>query len=174
MKIATPASPDLQHVAQLLEDMSIAMLTTVESDGALASRPMAALEMDASGALWFFTDLNSAKVDQLQRVNLSFVHTDSGTYVSLSGHGEIVIDRGHIARLWTPFAKPWFPDGPDAPSLGLLKFVPDAVDYWDAPDSKMVRSFGLIASALASKPIAMGEHGSHRGLSDPSVPGAAS
>lgn len=106
MKIATPASPDLQHVAQLLEDMSIAMLTTVESDGALASRPMAALEMDASGALWFFTDLNSAKVDQLQRVNLSFVHMDSGTYVSLSGHGEIVIDRGHIARLWTPFAKP--------------------------------------------------------------------
>lgn len=175
MKTDTSVSPELQHVAHLIGDMSIAMLTTVESDGALASRPMAALEMDSSGALWFFTDLRSSKVGHLQKVNLSFVDTSSGTYVSLSGRGEIVVDRAHMERLWTVFAKPWFPDGPDSPSLGLLKFVPDAVDYWDAPDSKMVRAFGVIASVVAGKPIAMGEHGSHRGLSDPSARhGAAS
>jgi hypothetical protein len=31
--------------------------------------------------------------------------------------------------------------------------------------SKMVRAFGVIASTVAGKPIAMGEHGSHIGLS---------
>ena len=47
MKIATQASPELTLVT---------MLTTLEDDCALASRPMTALEMDAQGALWFFTD----------------------------------------------------------------------------------------------------------------------
>ncbi|MDL2339604.1 MAG: pyridoxamine 5'-phosphate oxidase family protein [Pseudomonadota bacterium] len=165
MKTETQANANLAHVAKLIDDIPIAMLATVEADGALASRPMAALEMDASGALWFFTDLRSSKVEHLRVVNLSFTDMAHGTYVSLSGRGEIDTDRGHIASLWTAFAKPWFPDGPDSPNLALLKFIPDAADYWDAPNSKMVRLFGVIASMVAGKPIAMGEHGSHTGLS---------
>lgn len=168
MKPDTQSNPERQHIADLIDGINAAMLTTVEPDGSLASRPMAPLEMDTQGAIWFYTDLRSAKVEQLKSVNLAFADTGEGTYVSLSGHGEIVTDRAHIERLWTAFAKPWFPEGPDSPNLGLIKFVPDAADYWDAPDSKMVRVFGVVASALAGKPIAMGEHGSHSGLSQPS------
>lgn len=159
-----PSAP-LAHIARLIDGIPIAMLVNIEADGALASRPMAVLEMDASGALWFFTDLRSSKVEHLRVVNLSFVDASRGTYVSLSGRGEIDVDRGRIERLWTAFARPWFPDGPDSPNLALLKFVPDAADYWDAPDSRMVRAFGVIASMVAGKPIAMGEDGSHTGLS---------
>ncbi len=165
MKTATQTHADLAHVASLIDDIPIAMLANVETDGTLASRPMAALEMDANGAIWFFTDLRSAKVESLQVANLSFADLAHGTYVSLSGRGEIVTDRGHIERLWTSFAKPWFPDGPGSPNLALLKFTPDAADYWDAPNSKMVRAFGVMASIVAGKPIAMGDHGSHSGLS---------
>ncbi|WP_439517596.1 pyridoxamine 5'-phosphate oxidase family protein [Hydrogenophaga sp.] len=165
MKPDTQTSAERQHVADLIDDISTAMLTTVEPDGSLASRPMAPLEMDENGAIWFYTDLRSAKVEQLRAANLAFVDASDGTYVSLSGRGEIVTDRAHIERLWTAFAKPWFPEGPDSPNLGLIKFVPDAADYWDAPDSTMVRAFGVVASALAGKPIAMGEHGTHTGLS---------
>jgi general stress protein 26 len=165
MKTATQAHASLAHVAELIDDIPIAMLTTVEADGALAGRPMAVLEMDAEGALWFFTDLRSSKVDHLRVANLGFTDPARGTYVSLSGRGEIHTDRAHIQRLWTAFAKPWFPDGPESANLGLLKFVPDAADYWDAPNSRMVRTFGVIASIVAGKPIAMGEHGSHTDLS---------
>lgn len=168
MKTATQTHPSLVHIAKLIDGIPIAMLTTVEADGALASRPMAALEMDASGALWFFTDVRSSKVEHLGHVNLSFTDMGHGTYVSLSGRGEINTDRASIERLWTAFAKPWFPDGPGSPDLALLKFIPDSADYWDAPNSKMVRAFGAIASMVAGKPIAMGEHGSHTGL----APGA--
>lgn len=173
MKIATQTSAELTHVAKLIEDMPIAMLTTLQADGALASRPMSALEMDAQGALWFFTDVHSSKVDHLRAVNLSFVDRDQGAYVSLSGHGEIDTDRGHIQSLWSVLAKPWFPDGPDSSNLALLKFVPDSADYWDGPSSKMVRAFGLVASLIAGKPVSMGEHGSHTGLSAPSAVAAA-
>lgn len=165
MKTETQASADLSHIAQMIEGIHIAMLTTIESDGALASRPMAPLEMDANGALWFFTDIRSSKVEHLTVANLAFTDTGRGTYVSLSGRGEIDNDRARIERLWTPMAKPWFPDGPSSPALALLKFVPNVADYWDASSSRMVRAFSLIASAVMGKPIAMGEHGSHTGLS---------
>ena len=69
MKIATQTSAELTHVAKLIENIPIAMLTTLEDDGALASRPMTALEMDAQGALWFFTDVQSSKVGRLRAVN---------------------------------------------------------------------------------------------------------
>ncbi len=165
MKTAPQHSADLAHVAGLIKDIPIAMLTNIQGDGNLAGRPMAALEMDADGAIWFFTDLRSEKVEHLRAVGLAFIDGAHGTYVSLSGRGEIDTDRGRIERLWTALARPWFPDGPDSPSLALLKFVPEAADYWDAPHSKMVRGFGMLASVLAGKPIAMGEQGSHKRLS---------
>jgi general stress protein 26 len=165
MKIASQTSAELTHVAKLIENIPIAMLTNLEADSALVSRPMTALEMDSQGALWFFTDVQSPKVDDLRVVNLSFTDRDQGAYVSLSGHGEIDTDRARIQSLWTVFAKPWFPEGSDSSNLALLKFIPDTADYWDGPSSKMVRAFGLIASIIAGKPIAMGEHGSHNALS---------
>lgn len=165
MKTEPQTAGPLAHLATLIDDIPIAMLTTLDDDGTLASRPMAVLEMDASGALWFFTDLRSSKVEHLRSVNLSFTDTAHGTYVSLSGRGEVATDRAHIERLWTAFARPWFPDGPDSPNLALLKFLPDAADYWDAPNSRMVRALGAIASMVAGKPLAMGDHGSHSGLS---------
>lgn len=165
MKTETQASASLAHAAKLIDDIPIAMLATVEADGALASRPMATLEMDANGALWFFTDLRSSKVEHLRVANLSFTDMAHAAYVSLSGRREIDTDRGRIERLWTALAKPWFPDGPGSPNLTQLKFIPDAAAYWDAPNSTMVSAFGVIASMVAGKPIAMGEHGSHTGLS---------
>lgn len=167
MKIIPQTRSDLGHVAELIEDIAVAMLTNIEADGTLASRPMSALEMDADGAIWFFTDLRSEKVEHLRAVNLSFSDSAHGTYVSLSGRGEIDTDRGRIERLWTPMAKPWFPAGPTSRDLALLKFVPDAADYWDGPNSKMVRAFGMLASVIAGKPIAMGTQGALTGLSTP-------
>jgi general stress protein 26 len=127
---------------------------------------MAPLEMDARGAIWFFTDLRSSKVDHFKVANLTFTDMQRGIYVSLSGCGEMESDRARIAHLWTPMAKPWFPDGPDSEALVLLKFAPNVADFWDASNSRMVRAFSLIASAVTGKPIAMGEHGSHTGLSN--------
>ena len=165
MKIATQTSAQLAHVCKLIENIPVAMMTNLDEDGALASRPMTTLEMDTQGALWFFTDLQSAKVDHLRVVNLSYTDKDHGAYVSLSGHGEIDTDRLRIKSLWTVLAKPWFPDGPDSSNLVLLKFIPDRADYWDGPSSKMVRALGMIASVIAGKPVGLGEHGSLTNLS---------
>lgn len=158
VKTEKQTSPERTHLCQLIQHMTVTMLTTVDDIGKLISRPMSPLLLDSSGALWFFTDLRSSKVKQIDAINLNFIDSTRATYVSLSGSGEIITERSYLDRLWTPFAKPWFPEGPDSNNLALLKFVPDVAEYWDSSHCKMVRMLALAASAVAGKPIAMGEH----------------
>lgn len=158
MKTETQNSPECSQLCQLIKHLQFAMLTTTNDDGQLISRPMAPLEMSSDGSIWFFTSLKSAKIKQLSALNLAFTDADRGTYVSITGQGELVRDAAQITRLWTPAAKPWFPEGPESPDLCLLKVVPQIAEYWDAPDSKMVRMFAMAASVLAGKPIGMGQH----------------
>ena len=165
MNIETQNSPEMAALCKLIEPIPVAMLGKLDADGALVSRPMAVLEIDAAGAVWFFADLRSSRVEFLRVVNLSFVDAARGTYVSLSGRGEIRSDRSHVDRLWTPLAKPWFPEGPASTNLALLKFVPHTAEYWDAPNSKMVRMFAMAASVVAGKPIGMGDHATLTDLS---------
>lgn len=164
MQIEEQDNAELARLGHLIEHIPTAMLTAFDDEGALVSKPMSPLAMDAEGALWFFTDRRSEKVAHLAQVNISFSDAGSATYVSLSGHAQLDGDRTRMARLWTALSRPWFPEGPQSLNLILLKFIPDKAEYWDAPGSKMVRMFALAASVLARKPVGMGEHDSLNNL----------
>ena len=164
MNIKTQKTAELTQLAKLIEDMRFCMLTTVDEETLMVARPMTPQEMCEEGALWFLTDPHSTKMQHLQLMNLAFSDEAKGTYVSISGHGEVVTDRARIESSWTPFARPWFPDGVDSTNLALLKFVPHVAEYWDAPNSKMVRMFATAISIAAAKPIGMGEHGNLNAL----------
>jgi general stress protein 26 len=167
MKIEKQYAPDLEKLGSLIEDSGVAMMTTMDEDDRLVSRPMSPLKMDSQGVLWFFVDANSNKTDQLDRVNLSFSDEDDSVYVSIAGHGVISDDRAQMRELWTPFMKPWFPDGVESPQLALLKVAPQTVEYWDSTHSKMVRMFAVAASVIAARPIGMGDHGKLNLLESP-------
>ncbi len=158
MKTEIQTGAERIRLCELIQDMHLAMLTTINEDGSLVSRPMAPLEMASDGSIWFFTDLETAKVKQLKVLNLSFSDADKGTYVSISGRGEIHTNRELINRLWTPMAKPWFPDGPESPNLCLIKIVPEVAEYWDAPHGKMMRMVAMAASIVTGKPVGVGDH----------------
>ena len=170
MKIAKQTSAERTQLSHLIENMNVAMLTMRDDAGMLMSRPMSPLALDTDGALWFFTDLRSVKLEHLGVVNLSFVDAGNSTYVSVAGHGEMCTDRARIEALWTALARPWFPDGPDSTNLGLLKILPHTAEYWDAPDSRMVRMFAMAASVIGGTPIAMGDHATLHELSATVVP----
>lgn len=171
MKMHAQSTAALTQLGQLIEEIPVAMFTNLDGDGTLVSRPMSPLEMDVNGAIWFFTDMHSSKVEQLRKVNLSFADPARASYVSLAGHGELETDQAHIRQLWTPFMKPWFPDGPESSNLALLKFVPETAEYWDAPHSKMVRMAAMAASVLAGKPVGLGDHDTLTGLSGKTMAG---
>ena len=162
MEIDEQHNTALTKVAEMVGDAKFAMLTTLEKDGTLRSRPMATMQLDGEGNLWFFTSLSSPKIAETQpgqQVNLSYARTDKQDYLSVSGTAELVHDKKKMQALWSPWLKPWFPKGPDDPELALLKVGIIAVEYWDAPDSAMARAYGLVKAVATGDTGALGEHG---------------
>lgn len=59
----------LEKVAGLIEDVQFAMMTTVDADGTLHSRPMATQNPEEfDGTLFFLTNKNSHKVESCDNI----------------------------------------------------------------------------------------------------------
>ncbi len=156
---------DLDQVAALVKEIRFGMLTTEETDGTLRSRPMSTLQMDADGALWFFTAADSPKMQdagQHHQVNVSYARPDKQDYLSISGSASLVRDREKMQSLWTAWIQPWFPQGLEDPNLVLLKVSITEAQYWKAPGTAPMRLYGLAKGMLTGDKDALGEHGSVR------------
>ncbi len=151
---------EFEKLGELIKDIRIAVVTTVEPDGTLHGRPLAALAYENDGQLWFYTAIDSAKVSEVAndvRASVAFADTDEDKYVVVSGTADIVNDRQRIHQLWTPFAKPWFPDGPDDPNLALLRVQAERAEYWTSA-GKAAYLFGVAKAAVTGKRTQLGEN----------------
>jgi general stress protein 26 len=146
----------------LIGRMKVAMLTTTTNAGELRSRPLHTLACDDDGTLWFFVSASSPKVHEIEHeyghVGLSYADTGRQDYVSISGTGSLVRDRERMKKLWTPWARLWFPEGVDDPDLALLRVNIDAAEYWDAPGSSVRRLYGLAKARASGDLSSLGEH----------------
>ncbi len=130
-----------KHLSSLIEGIKVAMLTTIGPDGSLRSRPMATLSADFDGTLWFFTNADSPKVDEVQHeqhVNVSYDDCEDHRYVSISGRAILIQERQKLEELWTPILLAWFPLGLEDPQLALLRVEADSWEYWDCQVATMV------------------------------------
>jgi general stress protein 26 len=136
-----PSPEENKHLSSLIEGIKVAMLTTIGPDGSLRSRPMATLPGEFDGTLWFFTNIDSPKVDEVQleqHVNVSYDDCEDHRYVSISGRATLVQERQKLEELWTPLLLTWFPLGMEDPQLALLKIVAESWEYWDCQAASMV------------------------------------
>jgi hypothetical protein len=62
-------------------------------------------------------------------------------------------------KLWSAWAKTWFPDGVDDPELTLLRVRPLEVQYWDTRHNKMVSLLKIVAGAITGKEMDDGVEG---------------
>ena len=131
-----------KKLRKLVKGARVAMLTTVAPDGALRSRPMAALKGPLGEELWFFTRASAPKADEIRdndHVNVAFADAESNRYLSVSGRASVVKDPARIAELWSGRLKAWFPDGKKDPDLALLRVRVDRAEYWDSKKAGMVQ-----------------------------------
>jgi general stress protein 26 len=148
------ATTALEQLREKIKGIRVAMLTTIEEDGSLHSRPMATQEAEHDGDLWFFTAAGSTKAGEIERdrrVNLSYADPDDQRYVSVSGTARLVRDQAKARELWNPLLKAWFPKGVDDPELALLRVQVEKAEYWDSPSSKMVQLAGLLKAVTTGK-----------------------
>ncbi|TAL16584.1 MAG: stress protein [Aquabacterium sp.] len=165
MKIHTQDHADFALLADKLGHARVAMLTRRSPAGELFSHPMTPLEMDRHGTFWFFVSRDTQHAQEVEAASLSFSDESRSDYVSISGSCELLVDPERAQQLWSPMARPWFPEGPLSPHLALMRFVPHSAEYWDSPGGKVVRLLALGASIAAGRPLGLGEHGRIEGLS---------
>lgn len=159
----------VEQYYDLIEDMQIAMMTSVNEDGALVSRPMATQKHASDGKLWFMTNTESHKVEELDkdpRVNLGFYKDRTREFVSISGHARVTKDRAKINALYRPDWKAWLgaesdvrDGGPDDPRIALIEVTPHSVSYLklDRPAAFVV--FSVLKGIATGEPPKVGEVG---------------
>ncbi len=145
----------LQKFKKIVEEVRICMFITNQRTNDEHTRPMATIEVDAQGTLWFYTDIRSIKVEEVatqREVHLTFAHPGKESYMDVWGTGSIVTDRQLIKEKWSPVVKAYFPNGTDDPNLALLKVTPTDVYYWESETGKMMQFLKQAAAAVTKNP----------------------
>lgn len=135
----------------MIDKVRIAMLTTVEKDGGLHSRPMSNQEADENGDLWFFLDKTSALAETVKsnpKVSLGYSDPGGDNYVAVSGTAQLVHDKAVIDEKWSEDVAAWFEGGKDNPNVALLKVNPAEGEFWDTSSSALATAVGYIKSKL--------------------------
>jgi len=162
MTTDTDQNQKIEKLRELVKDIDFGMLTTIDDDGTLHSRPMSTNGViESDGTLWFFTYAPSHKVDEIEhheQVNVSFAAPNKQRYVSMSGTAQLVKDRNKIEELWKPELKAWFPKGLDEPDIGLLKVNVVKAEYWDAPSNFVAHTIGLVKAIATGEKASSGEN----------------
>ena len=152
----------VEKLQEMVSDIRTCVMITSGKTGARSSRPMAAVHTDHMGNIWFFTNLQSNKVKDIEMdhfVQLVFAHPGKDSYLDVRGRANVITDKKSIEEKWTIMVKAWFPDGINDPDICLLQIKTDEVHYWDTENSKMVRVLQAAMSIVAGKPLVEGVHG---------------
>ena len=147
-------SHDISKLVDKIKDIRIAMMTTAEPDGTLHSRPMFTHAPEADGTLWFFTEKDSAKVEEVQqdrRINLAYAKTDDNLYVAISGTAKVINDRAKIKELWRESLRGWFPQGSDDPNISLLRVDIERGEFWDSPNNTLLRAYTYLKAVTTGE-----------------------
>lgn len=149
------------HVAriwELAERIGIAMFVTWDGSEQRA-RPLAATIEKDEGAVYFLTDVNGEKDEQIAEfphVSVTFADHKKSKYVALSGKASISNDRAKIKELWSPFAKAWW-DSPEDPAIRVIRLVPADAELWDRP-GRIVTTISMLAAAVTGRSPKIGEN----------------
>jgi general stress protein 26 len=132
---------NVRKLREMIEGIDFAMLTTVQDDGSLHSRPMATQKVEFDGDLYFFTKRSTLKVEEVERdrqVCISYTAPEKQRYVSMSGVGRLLRDRATMEQFWFADLETWFPAGLEEPELALLWISVTEAEYWEGPFGTLV------------------------------------
>ena len=152
----------MKKIGGLIEDIRFAMLTTAAPDGSFDSRPMATQKKEFDGTLWFLTAHDTEKVREISddsHVTLVYADPSNAKYVTVKGKAFVNRDQAKIHELWNPMYKAWFPGGEEDPKINVLRVDVVEAEYWEASDSKLIRSIKYLAAAATKGSVDVGEYG---------------
>lgn len=149
-----------QKVRELIKDTPIAMLTHVNQQGQLVSKPMATQDVDFDGTVYFIAERDSDQAQELQQnpaVNVAYSGSDS--WVSVAGTARVVNDEAKLKELWDTFSGAWLEGGPENPNNILIEITGHSAEYWDTPGGGKVTQAANFVKAKVTGDTLKGDQG---------------
>jgi general stress protein 26 len=157
-----PLEKKLDDLYKLIDGIETAMFTTRRQDGSLVSRAMQTQRRTAGIDLWFMTNWNADKLDEIAldpHVNLSYYRDRTREWVSVSGRAIISRDRNLIRGLYQPDWKAWLGDEGGAndgsaedPRIALILVTADSVTYSKKDRPMPVVLFNIVKAMITGEP----------------------
>ncbi|QDV22703.1 pyridoxamine 5'-phosphate oxidase family protein [Aureliella helgolandensis] len=108
-----------------------AMLVTHAPESNLIARPMFVAGVEDDGDIWFATDSDTQKVDEIaNHPEVCVTMSGGGTYLSISGTAEVVEDRTMVEAMWSEPWRVWFPQGPQSTRIALIRVNARFGELW--------------------------------------------
>jgi general stress protein 26 len=158
-----PLEKKLDDLYKLIDGIETAMLTTRRANGHLVSRAMQTQRRTSGSDLWFMTNVESEKFEEIaldSHVNVSYYKDRTREWVSVSGRGILSRDRDLIDSLYAPDWKAWLGDegdgkrdgSPHDPRIGLILVEADSVVYSKKDRPMPVVLFEIARAMITGEP----------------------
>ena len=163
---AVPTEKKLDDLYDLIDGIDIAMFTTRRADGQLVSRPMQTQERTPGVDLWFMTNIETQKLDDLMsdpHVNLAYYNNRSREWVSVAGFATVSTDRELVREFYKPDWKAWLGDEGDErdgsandPRIALILVDAQSVVYMKVTKPKPIVLFEVARAMVTGDPPRVG------------------
>ena len=161
------ASKKIDELYDLIEGIETAMFTTRRPTGQLVSRPMATQDRIEGADLWFVTNAETHKLDDLgldPHVNCSYYNNRTHEWVSVSGLARVSRNRSRIRQLYQEGWKTWFGDeggerdgGPNDPRIALILVEAELATYMKVNKWRPIILFETLKGIVTRSRPSMGE-----------------
>jgi general stress protein 26 len=160
-------SKKIDELYDLIKGIETAMFTTRRPTGQLVSRPMATQDRIEGTDLWFVTNTDTHKLDELAldpHVNCSYYNNRTHEWVSVAGLAHVSKNRNRVRQLYQEGWKAWFDDeggdkdgGPNDPRIAIIMVETEMATYMKANKSRPVILFEAIKSKVTGSRPSPGE-----------------
>jgi general stress protein 26 len=163
-----PLEKKLDDLYTLIDGIEVAQFTTRRPDGHLVSRPMQVQRRTSGSDLWFMTNGESHKLEELAtdpHVNCAFYNNGTREWVSVSGTAVISRDKQLIHDLYQADWRAWLGDeggdrdgGPDDPRITLVLIEAHSVSYSKKDRPAALQLFSLAKGIVTGTPPKMSDN----------------
>ena len=161
------ASKKIDELYDLIKGIETAMFTTRGPTGQLVSRPMATQDRIEGADLWFVTNTDTHKIDDLAldpHVNCSYYNNRTHEWVSVSGVAHVSRNRSKIRQLYKEGWKSWLGDqggdrdgGPTDSRIALILVDADYACYMKVNKARPIILFETLKGMVTGSRRAPGE-----------------
>lgn len=148
---------DVDRVWTLINDIPVAMVVT-RSGQEMRARPMAMRPAREEGAIYFLTDADAPKAEEIERnesICLALADSKAQKYVSITGQAEIIDDRDRVREIWSIYDRAFWPDKND-PRIRVLRVRPESAEFWEGAGT-VVTAVKLVAAMASGERMNVGD-----------------